>query len=90
MGVDAFVIESLLSKAHHRTTEKIFLFVSGSESFWGTVALLQGTLGWKFVGMKFISEELEFRARGLYSHPLSFAYAALLLWPVALKGVFRE
>ena len=94
-GYLGWALMPLLLKAHYRslTSEqlrKIFLVLVGVSLFWGTAALLQGTLGWKFVGMKFISEELELRARGLYSHPLSFAYAALLLWPVALKGVFRH
>ena len=49
---------------------------------WGAVCLSQNLWGWQVRGAAVV--EASTRARGFYSHPLSLAYVALLVWPVCL------
>jgi O-antigen ligase len=57
--------------------------------FWGGLALSQNIWDWKFVGMEIVQAHEGGRAHGLYSHPLSLAYAALLLFPLCTNWCFR-
>jgi len=45
----------------------------------GIVALTQFSFGWKLQGVEFLPQIK--RAQGFYSHPLTFAYAALVVMP---------
>ena len=51
---------------------------------WGLVALSQALFGWRVLGSRFIFESAT-RPRGFYSHPLSFAYASFLFWPLSVQ-----
>jgi O-antigen ligase len=53
---------------------------------WGLVVLSQYLYPWKIVGTSVVSNWTE-RAQGLYSHPMSLAYASLILWPLSLRTV---
>lgn len=57
--------------------------------FWGLIASSQVVWPWRWVGT-----QLEWggipRAQGFYSHPLTLAYAALLLWPYSLRRLFSQ
>ena len=49
---------------------------------WGAVAVSQALVGWRVEGVAFVADTT--RPRGFYSHPLTLAYAALMLWPFVL------
>jgi len=51
-------------------------------------ALAQYFLGWKLSGLTIV--ESEHRGRGFYSHPLSLAYFALLVFPVTLIALLKN
>ncbi len=64
---------------------KIFFAVVVLAVVWAVIALSQGAVGWRLAG-----DGLQYgfyRAQALYSHPLTFAYAILLLWPLAITSV---
>lgn len=48
---------------------------------WGLVALSQLVWGWKVSGASFVDGPT--RAQGFYSHPLTLAYSAILIFPLA-------
>jgi O-antigen ligase len=52
---------------------------------WGTVAWSQYFIGWRILGAQLATDGS--RPRGFYSHPLTFAYAALIPWPLAVACV---
>jgi O-antigen ligase len=54
----------------------------------GLIAASQMMFGWKFEGVK-IAEQIK-RAQGFYSHPLTFAYAALVLMPWCFARVLAK
>lgn len=56
--------------------------------FWGLLAFSQMIFGWKLAGASIVSSMP--RAQGLYSHPLTLAYVALLLFPFATVWAFRS
>ena len=55
---------------------------------WGLVVLSQSIWGWRIAGVSFVSDLT--RPRGFYSHPLTLAYASLLLMPLALRWPYME
>lgn len=61
--------------------EKVFAFVMG---FWALVVVSQNVVGWKISGTSIVTGIQYTRAQGFYSHPLTLAYVALMLWPVVL------
>lgn len=61
--------------------EKIFAFVMG---FWAIVVVSQNVVGWKISGTSIVTGIQYTRAQGFYSHPLTLAYVALMLWPAIL------
>lgn len=56
--------------------------------FWAVVVLSQALFGWRLSGTSFVSDLL--RPRGFYSHPLTLAYAALLVWPLAVGLLLKN
>lgn len=56
---------------------------------WGVCSVSQALWGWRILGNQFIFEP-HFRPRGFYSHPLTLAYAAFILWPLAINWLFRS
>jgi O-antigen ligase len=54
----------------------------------GGVAAAQAVWGFKVVGSHFVSGST--RSQGFYSHPLTFAYVALLMLPVGCVAVTRR
>ena len=55
---------------------------------WGLIALSQMLFGWKLAGSSFVTSVL--RAQGFYSHPLTLAYVALVLFPFAVVWFLRR
>lgn len=54
----------------------------------GTVAITQYLWGWRFdAGAIVIGPK---RAQGFYSHPLTFAYVAMLIFPLGLSRILTE
>lgn len=49
---------------------------------WAAIVVSQSIFGWRIVGSSIVDGPL--RPQGFYSHPLTLAYAALILWPFAL------
>ena len=62
---------------------RLRVFVAIVIGLWGLVALSQFLVGWRVLGMEFVSDAP--RPRGFYSHPLTLAYAALFFMPLAIK-----
>ncbi len=56
--------------------------------FWGLICLSQAIWGWRIAGISIESDVL--RPRGLYSHPLTLAYCAILLWPLACSRLLAD
>lgn len=52
------------------------------------VALSQNIIGWRIVGSAFVFGPT--RAQGFYSHPLTFAYVAIIIFPAASVWVARQ
>ncbi len=53
---------------------------------WALLALSQFIFGWQLDNFTITSDVP--RPRGLYPHPLTLAYAALFIWPLAVSMVF--
>lgn len=53
---------------------------------WGLIATSQYIWGWQLLDIS-IAPDVQ-RPRGLYPHPLTLAYAALLVWPFAVSHIF--
>lgn len=54
----------------------------------GILAVSQAIVPWQMVGAAITTGTS--RARGLYSHPLTFAYAVIWLWPFVIAQVFNH
>lgn len=55
---------------------------------WFLIAVSQSLIGWSM--MRGLGEWQNHRPHGLYSHPLSLAYAALLFWPYGINRVLSN
>ena len=77
-----YYLSSYCPKDYRRKVYHCFIAIA---IFAGLIALSQYVIGWRIAGSQIVSAP--FRARGLYSHPLTFAYGVALLWPWALAGV---
>jgi O-antigen ligase len=65
------------------TTVMLFVCI-----FFGMLALSQRFFPWQVKGTQFVAGTM--RARGFYSHPLTFAYSVFLLWPLALGNLLHN
>jgi O-antigen ligase len=65
----------------------LYVAVASMAAFWGLLALSQAIWGWHVEGAHVVFGPT--RAQGFYSHPLTFAYAALLLFPAGAIAVMR-
>jgi O-antigen ligase len=72
------VFSRLNSSEWHRILRVVTYF----SAFIAIICLVQFLWGWQREGVQIVTGEA--RARGLYSHPLTLAYVASLLYPLAL------
>lgn len=63
-------------------------FAASVVFIWSLIGLGQFFFPWKIEGISIVATSQ--RIHGLYSHPLSLAYSALLLWPIGLHWWWRE
>ena len=64
-------------------------FIYGT-TFIAAICFSQKIFGWQVSGSSIEFAEGLKRSRGLYSHPLSLAYVALLFWPLTVGIVFNN
>lgn len=79
---------SIYGALSSQEVRRMVRFISIILIIWSLVALSQFAFGWRVLGSEFVFED-HFRPRGFYSHPLSLAYAAFLLWPAAVLCLFN-
>ncbi|SMF13808.1 O-antigen ligase family protein [Pseudobacteriovorax antillogorgiicola] len=65
----------------------VFQWAVGVVIFWAVVVFSQHLWGWSLQNPR---GGVDFRPFGFFSHPLTLAYAALLLWPWALAKLFHN
>jgi O-antigen ligase len=80
-----FITKSLLESAKASELRWLWQLGVGICFFMGLICLSQMFTGWQRFELTIIFRE--YRARGFYSHPLTVAYVAILLWPIA-TGLF--
>jgi O-antigen ligase len=56
---------------------------------WGLAVFSQYLWPWRLSGLSLV-EHTTRRAQGFYSHPMSLAYASLLLWPLAVRLLLKS
>ena len=66
----------------------LYRCIIGISVIWFLIALSQYLWGWRVLGSSFVGDVN--RPRGLYSHPLTFAYVLILFWPFALSQCLRK
>jgi O-antigen ligase len=70
--------------------EKLFkVFVYGTV-FMALVCISQKIWGWQISGSSMVFSEGAKRPRGLYSHPLTCAYVALVFWPIGVGRILDK
>ncbi len=57
---------------------------------WTLVAISQAIIGWQIEGSHMVFDPHFRRSRGFYSHPLTFAYVLLVIWPFFLLDALRN
>lgn len=62
----------------------------GLLAVWALVALSQALIGWQMEGSQLVFHPHYQRARGFYSHPLTFAYVLLVIWPFFLVELVKN
>lgn len=68
--------------------ERLLVVLSWGCACWALICLSQWLWGWRISGIELISDY--HRPRGLFSHPLTLAYSALICWPLASILVLRR
>lgn len=85
------ILPCCLFAARERLTDlqlaKIGRWVVGIGAVWAAVVVTQAIFGWRLSGVTLVSDLT--RPRGFYSHPLTLAYAALLVWPLAVSRLLK-
>lgn len=76
-----FTLLPALTRDQKNQLETLAALIMG---FWAIVAFSQHVIGWKISGTSLVTGIQYTRAQGFYSHPLTLAYVALLLWPLNL------
>jgi O-antigen ligase len=75
-------------RLHQEQLARLERFLQFVLLIWGVVALSQFLFGWRINGIVWQTDVP--RPRGFYSHPLTFAYAAFVLWPYVLVRFFNQ
>lgn len=93
MGNSVFWLGPFLMATQYRTLNsktKNTLLKTGllTITIMGAVALSQYAWGWRIQGIQFAPDIL--RPRGFYSHPLTFAYGALMVWPFVVGQLMKN
>jgi O-antigen ligase len=73
-----------LSKEQWHRLFTVFVLIT---SLLGLIAVSQWLFGWKIVGVSPVAGST--RAQGLYSHPLTFAYVGMIIFPIAAAYFVR-
>jgi O-antigen ligase len=82
-------LSGLLPKPDAKARSSLVTFGSIVVFIWGLAVLSQYLSPWRWQGASIV-EHFTNRAQGFYSHPMSLAYAALLLWPLAVRAIIRS
>lgn len=75
-------------KIEKKSLKPLFQFAIWVCFIWSLLVLSQYFFGWRIKGIEFVKDVP--RPRGLYSHPLTLAYAASFTWPIAISNLFKE
>ncbi|MBC7660084.1 MAG: O-antigen ligase family protein [Chitinophagaceae bacterium] len=76
-----FVLMPKLEANDLARLEKVW---TGVMIFWSLLVISQALKGWHISGIAFELGDTYRRSQGFYSHPLTMAYVALMLWPFHL------
>jgi O-antigen ligase len=76
-----FLTQKPIPKEGHHKLELFWTFLM---IFWALAAVSQHIWGWKIQGISLVHGDFFKRSQGFYSHPLTLAYVALMLWPFHL------
>ncbi|MDQ3230435.1 MAG: O-antigen ligase family protein [Pseudobdellovibrionaceae bacterium] len=69
-----------------KSEQKLLSYAAGAVFVWGLVVTSQYFFPWRWVGTQLVPN-ITSRAQGFYSHPMSLAYASLILWPLSIRMV---
>jgi O-antigen ligase len=82
-------LSSLLPKLDEKASQKLLSFAAVLVFVWGLTVLSQYLFPWRLSGNAWVAHVTR-RAQGFYSHPMSLAYAGLLLWPFAVRLLLQS
>jgi O-antigen ligase len=81
-------ISGTLPELDSRARQKLLALASVGVLIWGLLVLSQYFFPWRWVGTSVEAARTQ-RAQGFYSHPMSLAYASLILWPLAIRMILK-
>jgi O-antigen ligase len=82
-------LTGLLPKLDETRQTKLWSFAATLVLVWGLSVFSQYLFPWRLSGLSLVEHNTR-RAQGFYSHPMSLAYASLLLWPCAVRVVLKS
>jgi O-antigen ligase len=82
-------LTGLLPKLDQSGQTKLLSFAAVLVFVWGLAVFSQYLFPWRLSGLSLV-EHTTRRAQGFYSHPMSLAYASLLLWPFAVRLLLKS
>ncbi|HET9238529.1 MAG TPA: O-antigen ligase family protein [Oligoflexus sp.] len=82
-------LTGLLPKLDDAQKKKLLSFAAGLVLIWGLAVFSQYLFPWRLSGLSLV-EHTTRRAQGFYSHPMSLAYASLLIWPFAVRLLLKS